>query len=222
MAKRQKYETIPSNNIIKFNDEQKEALQAINNHRITVLSGPAGTGKTMLAVYSALKALSEERIEKIILTRPAVTTEDFGFMPGDLQEKYTNVYLMPIIDFVNKFGYITHKSFQNLLEEKKIVPLPLAYMRGVTAERAFVILDEAENVLEKQMLMVLQRIGRGSTMVISGDIAQCDLSKAEKPGFEKVIKLASRQVCTFMKHLELTKIERDEIIQVILDEWGKI
>ena len=209
---------------IKFNDEQKEALNSISKNRITILSGAAGTGKTLLAVYSALKYLSEEKVERIIITRPAVTTEDFGFLPGDLQEKYTNVYLLPIIDFINKFGFINQKSFQTLLDEKKIIPLPLAYMRGVTADNAFIILDESENVTEKQMLMVLTRIGKGSTMVVSGDIKQCDLNiKRDKSGLEKVIKLSTQDKCKdFIKHLELTKIERDEIVGVILNEWEKI
>src|SRR3990167_3989108 len=114
MAKPRKQDNINPYYHIKFNDEQREAINYINNNRITIITGAAGTGKTLLAVYSALKYLSEEKVERIIITRPAVTTEDFGHLPGDIQEKYTNVYLLPIIDFTNKFGFLNQKNFQSL------------------------------------------------------------------------------------------------------------
>lgn len=223
MARRKQEERPLCVNHIIFNEEQKLSLELIDKHRIVILSGAAGTGKSLVAVFAGLKYLSEERFERIIISRPAVTTEDFGFLPGDLDEKFTNVYLMPIIDFINRLGHINHKGFSTLLSEKKILPLPVAFMRGFNMENSFVIIDEAENLTEKQMLMVLTRLGKNSTMVITGDEAQCDLDRRHKSGFDKLLRLAKRSACTeFMKHVELTKVERDQIVDVILNEWKNV
>lgn len=224
MAKRNKQNDLPLAYLnIKFNEQQLEVLKAINSYRIIVLSGGAGTGKTMLAVYAGLKSITEGKHERLIVTRPAVATEELGFMPGDVDLKFTYTYLTPIIDFVNDFGYITHKDFDALLKEKKIIPKPLAFMRGFNANNSFIVLDESQNITEKQMLMALTRIGKNSTMVVTGDERQSDLDlRKHRSGFDKLIKLTTRANCQeFIQHFELSKIERDPIIETILKEWEK-
>lgn len=152
---------------------QKVYLSAIKQNEITFGIGPAGTGKTYLAVAMAVSALKNKTVEKIILTRPAVEAgEKLGFLPGDLQEK-VDPYLRPIYDALNDI--LGNETFQKFLAKGIIEVAPLAYMRGRTLENAFIILDEAQNTTPAQMKMFLTRLGFDSKIVVTGDLSQVDL-----------------------------------------------
>lgn len=159
---------------------QMSYLEAIRDHDITLGIGPAGTGKTYLAVAMAVQALKTKKVEKIILSRPAVEAgEKLGFLPGDLQEK-VDPYLRPLYDAL--YDILGSETVQKFMAKNIIEVAPLAYMRGRTLEDAFVILDEAQNTTAPQMKMFLTRLGFGSKMVITGDLTQVDLPKGQLSG----------------------------------------
>ncbi len=159
---------------------QKEYLQAIRKNLITFGVGPAGTGKTYLAVAMAVKAFKSKDVERIILTRPAVEAgEKLGFLPGDLQQK-VDPYLRPLYDGL--FDMLGAEVFERLVEKQVIEVAPLAYMRGRTLDDSFIILDEAQNTTPEQMKMFLTRMGNGSHVVVTGDITQIDLPNKVKSG----------------------------------------
>ena len=159
---------------------QKEYLKAIQTHPITFGVGPAGTGKTYLAVAMAVKAFKSKDVERIILTRPAVEAgEKLGFLPGDLQNK-VDPYLRPLYDGL--YDMLGPETFQRLLEKQTIEVAPLAYMRGRTLDNAFIILDEAQNTSPEQMKMFLTRMGFGSKVVVTGDVTQIDLPDKSRSG----------------------------------------
>ena len=159
---------------------QKEYLKAIQTHPITFGVGPAGTGKTYLAVAMAVKAFKSKDVERIILTRPAVEAgEKLGFLPGDLKNK-VDPYLRPLYDGL--YDMLGPETFQRLLEKQTIEVAPLAYMRGRTLDNAFIILDEAQNTSPEQMKMFLTRMGSGSKVVVTGDVTQIDLPDKSRSG----------------------------------------
>ncbi|MBV6623584.1 MAG: PhoH family protein [Rivularia sp. (in: Bacteria)] len=159
---------------------QRQYIEAIRKRDLTFCIGPAGTGKTFLAVVVAVQALLDNRYEKLILTRPAVEAgEKLGFLPGDLQQK-VNPYLRPLYDAINEF--IEPDKVPSLIERGIIEVAPLAYMRGRTLNNAFVIVDEAQNTTPAQMKMVLTRLGFRSRMVVTGDMTQTDLPLQQKSG----------------------------------------
>lgn len=159
---------------------QKEYLKSIQTHPITFGVGPAGTGKTYLAVAMAVKAFKSKDVERIILTRPAVEAgEKLGFLPGDLQNK-VDPYLRPLYDGL--YDMLGPETFQRLLEKQTIEVAPLAYMRGRTLDNAFIILDEAQNTSPEQMKMFLTRMGSGSKVVVTGDVTQIDLPDKSRSG----------------------------------------
>jgi phosphate starvation-inducible PhoH-like protein len=159
---------------------QSEYVQAIRKHDLVVCTGPAGTGKTYLAVATAVEALKEQLIRKIVLVRPAVEAgESLGFLPGDLQAKI-NPYLRPLQDALRDM--IDHEQVRRYMEDDIIEVVPLAYMRGRTLNNAFIIMDEAQNTTVGQMKMFLTRMGEGSKMVVSGDTSQVDLPPHAKSG----------------------------------------
>ena len=159
---------------------QKKYIDAITNNTITLGVGPAGTGKTYLAVSMAVKALKADDVTKIILTRPAVEAgEKLGFLPGDLQTK-VDPYLRPLYDAL--FDMLGAETFHRNLERSSIEVAPLAYMRGRTLDDAFIILDEAQNSTPEQMKMFLTRLGFNSKMIITGDVTQIDLPDARRSG----------------------------------------
>lgn len=159
---------------------QRQYINALRQRDLTFCVGPAGTGKTFLAVVVAVQALLANEFEKLILTRPAVEAgEKLGFLPGDLQQK-VNPYLRPLYDAINEF--IDPEKVPNLMERGVIEVAPLAYMRGRTLNNAFVIVDEAQNTTPAQMKMVLTRLGFHSRMVITGDITQTDLLPHQESG----------------------------------------
>lgn len=166
---------------------QKKYIDAINNNTIVFGIGPAGTGKTYLAVAEAVRAFRAKEINRIILTRPAVEAgEKLGFLPGDLQQK-VDPYLRPLYDAL--FDMLGADSFQRYQERGSIEVAPLAYMRGRTLDDSFIILDEAQNTTAEQMKMFLTRLGFNSKMVITGDITQIDLPDGKKSGLVEVIKI---------------------------------
>ncbi|MBQ5754315.1 MAG: PhoH family protein, partial [Oscillospiraceae bacterium] len=166
---------------------QKEYLKAIQKNAITFGVGPAGTGKTYLAVAMAVKAFKSKEVERIILTRPAVEAgEKLGFLPGDLQNK-VDPYLRPLYDGL--FDMLGAESFQKLLEKQIIEVAPLAYMRGRTLDNAFIILDEAQNTSPEQMKMFLTRMGAGSKVVVTGDVTQIDLPDDKVSGLKDAIRV---------------------------------
>ena len=161
-------------------DNQQKYLHAIATHDINFGIGPAGTGKTFLAVAMAVEALNESRVQRVLLVRPAVEAgEKLGFLPGDLSQKI-DPYLRPLYDAL--YEMLGVEKVAKLLERNVIEVAPLAYMRGRTLNDAFVILDEAQNTTIEQMKMFLTRIGFGSTAVVTGDLSQIDLPKHQKSG----------------------------------------
>lgn len=164
---------------------QKEYVSAMKQNTVTFGIGPAGTGKTYLAVCLAVAAYKGKQVEKIILTRPAVEAgEKLGFLPGDLQTK-VDPYLRPLYDALQEmFGL---ETYQKLMEKGVIEVAPLAYMRGRTLSNAFIILDEAQNATGEQMKMFLTRLGDGSKMVVTGDLTQTDLPDGRKSGLKQAV-----------------------------------
>ncbi|MEI6443628.1 MAG: PhoH family protein [Nostocales cyanobacterium ELA583] len=166
---------------------QRQYIDALRRRDLTFGIGPAGTGKTYLAVVVAVQALLSNQFEKLILTRPAVEAgEKLGFLPGDLQQK-VNPYLRPLYDAINEF--IDPEKVPNLMEREIIEVAPLAYMRGRTLSNAFIIVDEAQNTTPAQMKMVLTRLGFNSRMVITGDVTQTDLPPYQKSGLDVALQI---------------------------------
>lgn len=172
--------------------KQRQYIEQIRKHDLIFCTGPAGTGKTYLAVVMAVQALLNNQVEKLILTRPAVEAgERLGFLPGDLQQKI-NPYLRPLYDAIYEF--IDQEKVSNLIERGIIEVAPLAYMRGRTLNHAFVIVDEAQNTTPSQMKMVLTRLGFRSRMVITGDTTQTDLPMNQQSGLTVALQI--------LKHVE--------------------
>ena len=166
---------------------QAHYITAINSHAVTIATGPAGTGKTYLAVVMALKYLLSGKVDRIILTRPAVEAgENLGYLPGDLVQKI-NPYLRPLYDAL--FDLQPFEKISKMMEKNIIEVAPLAYMRGRTLNNSFVILDEAQNTTVAQMKMFLTRLGNNSKIVISGDDTQIDIEKPKKSGLLQAMKI---------------------------------
>lgn len=180
---------------------QKKYIDAIKDNTVVFGVGPAGTGKTYLAVAMAVKAFKAKEVNRIILTRPAVEAgESLGFLPGDLQQK-VDPYLRPLYDAL--FDMLGPDSFGRQMERGTIEVAPLAYMRGRTLDDSFIILDEAQNTTSEQMKMFLTRLGTGSKAVVTGDITQIDLPRGKKSGLAIVTKI--------LKHIDgITTIRFDE------------
>ncbi|WP_298017178.1 PhoH family protein [uncultured Dysosmobacter sp.] len=169
---------------------QKEYIQSVLKNTVTIGVGPAGTGKTYLAVAAAVQAFRDKQVNRIILTRPAVEAgERLGFLPGDLQSK-VDPYLRPLYDAL--FDMLGAETYQKYLERGNIEVAPLAYMRGRTLDDSFIILDEAQNTSREQMKMFLTRLGFGSKIVITGDVTQIDLPDGKASGLKEAMRVLSR------------------------------
>ena len=198
---------------------QKKYVEAIDNHTITFGVGPAGTGKTYLAMAKAIQALQTKQVNRIILTRPAVEAgERLGFLPGTLQEKI-DPYLRPLFDALHDM--IDQESIPRLMQSGIIEIAPLAYMRGRTLNDAFVILDEAQNTSAEQMKMFLTRLGFGSKMVITGDVTQVDLPNGTQSGLRVVHDILDgvEDIC-FMQ-LTAEDVVRNRLVGEIVSAYGR-
>ncbi len=196
---------------------QKQYLQAIRNHDIVFGIGPAGTGKTYLAVVMAVQALKNRKVSKIILTRPAVEAgEKLGFLPGDLQEK-VDPYLRPLYDSL--FDVLGQETTQKYLERGVIEIAPLAYMRGRTLEDSFIILDEAQNTTTEQMKMFLTRIGVDSKAVITGDVTQVDLPRGQFSGLIEVQQVLKNIVGIAFYYLSEQDVVRHPLVRKIVEAY---
>jgi phosphate starvation-inducible protein PhoH and related proteins len=198
---------------------QRHYLSAIKRHDIVFGIGPAGTGKTYLAVVMAVNALKNGRVKRIVLTRPAVEAgESLGFLPGDLQEK-VDPYLRPLYDAL--YDMLGTEQVAKMMERGLIEVAPLAYMRGRTLEDCFVILDEAQNTTPEQMKMFLTRLGFGSKMVITGDVTQIDLPKGKKSGLREAERiLAPIPEVAFIRFQE-ADVVRHSLVQKIIEAYAK-
>lgn len=196
---------------------QRHYIEAIQKSDLVFGIGPAGTGKTYLAVVAAVAALKQNRLKRIILARPAVEAgESLGFLPGDLKEK-VDPYLRPLYDALHDVLGVEHT--ERLIERGTIEIAPLAYMRGRTLDDAFVILDEAQNTTPEQMKMFLTRLGFGSKMVITGDISQIDLPKGKESGLKVAEKVLSHVKGIKFIYLERTDVVRHPLVQQIIDAY---
>jgi len=197
------------------NLNQFKYLQTIDNSTITFGIGPAGTGKTFLAVASAVKMYSENKIKKIVLTRPAVEAgERLGYLPGDLSQKI-DPYLVPLFDSLEYF--FGNETLQYLIDKRNIEIVPLAYMRGRTLNDACIILDEAQNATISQIKMFLTRLGGNSKMIITGDETQIDLNNKTFSGLRKTRKTLSKIEEVSVLEFENTDIVRNKIVSKILE-----
>lgn len=198
---------------------QKEYLAAIRTHAITFGVGPAGTGKTYLAVAMAVKAFKSKDVSRIILTRPAVEAgEKLGFLPGDLQTK-VDPYLRPLYDGL--FDLLGAETFQKLVEKQMIEVAPLAYMRGRTLDDAFIILDEAQNTSPEQMKMFLTRMGVGSKVVVTGDVTQIDLPEKARSGLVDALQVLRDVDGIAQVHLTDKDVVRHRLVQQIVKAYER-
>lgn len=198
---------------------QKSYIEKIRNNDVVFGIGPAGTGKTYLAVAMAVRAFKAGEVDRIILTRPAVEAgESLGFLPGDLQDK-VDPYLRPLYDGL--FDILGFDTYQNLVEKGLIEVAPLAYMRGRTLDRSFVILDEAQNTTHEQMKMFLTRLGFGSKAIITGDKTQVDLPRGKKSGIRAAEHiLRNVEGIAFMEFSSIDVV-RHPLVQRIIDAYDK-
>ena len=198
---------------------QKKYLECIKNNTITLGAGPAGTGKTYLAVAMAVNAFRAKEVNRIILTRPAVEAgEKLGFLPGDLQQK-VDPYLRPLYDAL--FDMLGAESFQRYQERGSIEVAPLAYMRGRTLDDSFIILDEAQNTTREQMKMFLTRLGFNSKIVVTGDITQIDLPDGKKSGLVEAMKILKGIDDIAINQFTEKDVVRHRLVQDIIKAYEK-
>ena len=196
---------------------QKEYYQALKHNDVVFGIGPAGTGKTYLAVVFAVQALKNNEVQKIILTRPAVEAgESLGFLPGDLKEK-VDPYLRPLYDAL--YDMLGQEKTERYIEKGIIEIAPLAYMRGRTLEDAYVILDEAQNTTDAQMKMFLTRLGFHSKMIITGDITQIDLPKGVVSGLKKALHILKDVKGIRFVYLTALDVVRHPVVQRIIERY---
>lgn len=199
---------------LSLNEEQKEAKQTILNNPVTLIKGMAGSGKTLLACQIALDLVFKREMEKIVITRPTVSKEEIGFLPGDLKEKmdpwlapiYSNLYLLYDKDKIDK-----------MVMENQIEIVPFAFMRGRTFPNSFVIVDECQNITHQQTEMMLGRLGKGGKMVFCGDLSQVDLKSKKDSGISFFARLEER--IKGVRIITLKKNHRHEIVEEILKTY---
>ncbi len=198
---------------------QKQYVDSVMSQMVTIGVGPAGTGKTYLAVAAAVAAFRDKQVNRIILTRPAVEAgERLGFLPGDLQSK-VDPYLRPLYDAL--FDMLGAETYQKYLERGNIEVAPLAYMRGRTLDDSFIILDEAQNTSREQMKMFLTRMGFGSKVVITGDITQIDLPGDKPSGLKEAMKVLRGVEGVGICELSQQDVVRHVMVQRIIEAYAK-
>ncbi|TXR52158.1 PhoH family protein [Reinekea thalattae] len=196
---------------------QKRYVHSVLNHDINFGIGPAGTGKTYLAVACAVQALQKDEVRRILLVRPAVEAgEKLGFLPGDLSQK-VDPYLRPLYDAL--YDMLGFEKVDRLIERNVIEVAPLAYMRGRTLSHSFIILDESQNTTREQMKMFLTRIGFGSTAVITGDPTQIDLPRGQASGLRHAIEVLENIEGISFTHFESSDVVRHPLVQRIVDAY---
>ncbi|OHE41321.1 MAG: phosphate starvation-inducible protein PhoH [Tenericutes bacterium GWF2_57_13] len=196
---------------------QKKYLASIEKNEIVLGIGPAGTGKTYLAVLVGIRKLRDGDVKQIILTRPAVEAgENLGFLPGDLKEK-VDPYLRPLYDAL--YDILGTKTAQTMIEQGTIEIAPLAYMRGRTLDNAYVILDEAQNTTVNQMKLFLTRLGFGSKMIVTGDVTQSDLPKHVEPGLVIAARILQNVPGIDICHFDKIDVVRHPLVQTILERF---
>ena len=200
------FKTIRNKAITPRNPAQQKYVEVIHKNDILISIGPAGTGKTYLAMAMAMAAFSKGEVKRIVLTRPAVEAgETLGFLPGDLAQKI-NPYLRPLYDAL--YDMMDFEKAKTLIEQDTIEIAPLAFMRGRTLNNAFIILDEAQNTTSEQMKMFLTRIGYGSKVIVTGDITQVDLPSGKKSGL-----IEAKKILTHIKGLEFIYFSKDDVVR---------
>jgi len=198
---------------------QRQYIDAIRNNDVVFSIGPAGTGKTFLAVAMAVTAFKNREVSRIILTRPAVEAgEKLGFLPGDLQNK-VDPYLRPLYDSLHEI--MGPETYHKHMEKGAIEVAPLAYMRGRTLDDSFIILDEAQNTTPEQMKMFLTRMGFGSKVVVTGDITQIDLPENKKSGLKEVMKILKNIKGIEFVYLTDRDVIRHELVQKIIKAYDR-
>jgi len=196
---------------------QREYLDMIAKCDITLATGPAGTGKTYLAMAAAVSALLSQQVKRLILTRPAIEAgESLGFLPGDLEQK-VNPYLRPLYDAL--YTMVDLERVQRLIEQGRIEVVPLAFMRGRTLDQAFAILDEGQNTTTDQMIMFLTRLGQGSKAVITGDITQTDLPRGKQSGLVEAKRILSNVPGIGTVSLSKGDVVRNPLVQRVIDAY---
>ncbi|MCU0240528.1 MAG: PhoH family protein, partial [Pyrinomonadaceae bacterium] len=196
---------------------QRKYIEAIQDHDLTFGIGPAGTGKSFLAVALAVQALFEKKVDRIILTRPAVEAgEKLGYLPGDLQDK-VDPYLRPLYDAL--FDLVDNEKVTKMLEKRIIEIAPLAFMRGRTLSSAFIILDEAQNTTGEQMKMFLTRIGFGSKVVVTGDKTQVDLPRGQRSGLFEAEKVLQNIPEIEFVYFDKRDVVRHRLVQLIVEAY---
>ena len=196
----------PKKSIIPRSEKQKDYVRALRQSDIVISAGPAGTGKTFLAVAVGLTMLLEKKIERIILSRPAVEAgERLGFLPGDMKEK-VDPYLRPLYDSL--YDLFDYEKIQRMIEIGDIEIAPLAFMRGRTLKNSFAILDEAQNATDTQIKMFLTRIGENSKIVVNGDPSQIDLANKNMSGLDK-----SKKLLTHLKEISVIDFDHSDVVR---------
>lgn len=199
--------------------KQREYVDTILKHDLTLAVGPAGSGKTWLAVACAVVALQKHQVEKLILTRPAVEAgEKLGFLPGDLQQK-VDPYLRPLLDALSDM--LGSEKMAALMESGRIEIAPLAYMRGRTLNRSFIILDEAQNTTPAQMKMFLTRLGFDSQMVVTGDVSQVDLPNHQQSGLLHVLPILDNVKGVGVTRLTSLDVVRHPLVERIVNAYDQ-
>ena len=210
----------PKRSVVPRSKKQSEYLEALLKEKIVISLGPAGTGKSYLAASVAVKMLMEKKIERVILSRPAVEAgERLGFLPGDLKEKI-DPYLRPLYDALNDL--MPKKILEKNIESGIIEIAPLAFMRGRTLENAFIILDEAQNTTNMQMKMFVTRLGRNSKMVILGDVTQIDLPTGSSSGLNQILKLLPKEEGIEIINFQSKDIVRHRLVDKIVKAYSKL
>ena len=198
---------------------QRAYVEAVRKHELTLAVGPAGTGKTYLAMAMAVVALKAKEVERIVLTRPAVEAgEKLGFLPGDMTQK-VDPYLRPLYDALHELMGV--ENYQRLAERGTVEVAPLAFMRGRTLSDAFIILDEAQNATSEQMKMFLTRLGANSRCIVTGDVSQTDLPRDKKSGLMEAVNVLRNVEGVAIVELTARDVVRHELVQRIVQAYEK-
>jgi phosphate starvation-inducible PhoH-like protein len=202
---------------LQLNEEQKAAKEVILNNTLTVLSGQAGSGKTLLACQVALDLLFKKQVKKIVITRPTVSKEEIGFLPGDLNQKM-EPWMQPI--YSNFYQLYNKEKVNAVIKDELVEIVPLAFMRGRTFLDSVVIVDEAQNCTNENMIMIISRLGIRSKMIICGDTAQVDLKSRGDSGFKALLSIANKvKDC---ESVVLATNHRHPVVEAMLDKYDEL